>query len=874
MTSPTLSTHSSPSTQVSSSQEAAQRQFLQSIKAVIALQNRVPPIERCDRNQPLPLSFPQERLWMLDQLSGADSAYNIPLAFSLSGALDIDALEQSLQEIILRHESLRTRFFVSGGAPVQDILPDLEFKIQFINLCHLPAEQREQNISTLATSEANHPFDLNQAPLMRATLLKLEGQEHVFLLTLHHIIFDGWSEGILLGEISAFYRGLTAQQAAVLPPLMVHYPDYSNWQRCWLQGELQETLLNYWGKQLDAAPYVLRLPVRPDSVSSPCKRSRRQLLQLSPVLSQQLQEICKQEGKTLFVFMLTAFQVLLSQYTGQIDVRVCTAVANRNRKELTNLIGYFANLLVIRSHLSSELNFQDALDRVHRSVTGAFAHQDLPIQCLAQKPGFEQIAFAQVLFILQNTPSSLLQLDGVKVERLEIDTETTADFDLFLAITNRSEGLQCKLTYNSDLFEAAQGRQLLAHYQQLLEQIVMDTRQPLGTLCPLSDMEQQQLHVDHNYPLEPSKSAQRPISKTVQGRRNPNDPIELRLLTLWKEVLGQTSIGVTDNFFELGGGSLRALNLFNLIEKVFNRKLPLSALLQAPTIEQLAILIKQEQTQPWQSLVPIQTNGSQLPLFCIHGKGANILVFKALADLLRPDQPLFGLQQVRVLQGQQVEGIEDMAARYIDEIRTVQPQGPYRLAGFSLGGVIAFEIAQQLQLDGEEISFVGLFDTYGPNCFLSLNFWEKIQRHSWNLFRIGPKYLVKMTIKYLEYYGLLAASQVCGMLGRSLTPQQQKLTFGRALVAAEQNYEPQVYSGRLTLFRASDIPGDVWYYRPGGMPTPEDWRHKDPLHGWGPLAQQGVNVIDVPGHHSGMLKEPNVRILAQELDQCLKNSCV
>ncbi|MEO0377943.1 MAG: condensation domain-containing protein, partial [Cyanobacteria bacterium P01_A01_bin.17] len=704
------------------------------------------------------------------------------------------------------------------------------------------------------------------APLLRASILQIGERESVFLLTLHHIVFDGWSEGLLFHELSTLYLAYVSNAPSPLPDLTIQYPDYAVWQKQWLQAELQETLLKYWLPQLNNTPIELEIPTQYPRRKQQTRRSCARAFALPQPLSQSLTALSRQEGKTLFVVLLTAFKVLLTQYTGQPDVRVCTAVANRNRKELKNLIGYFVNLLILRSQLPAELNFQEALNQVHRVVTGAYAHQDLPIQLLAKQPDLEQTSFSQVLFILQNAPSQPLQLPGVSVERLGIDGQTAADFDLFFSMSETSSGLSGTLTYNRELFSEETVSQLLDHYQMVLERVVLDSKQSLFDLVPLSEVELKQLLNNRIHPQNDLN-----LTPEIIYTEGPRNATELKLIALWEKVLGVSAIKSTDDFFELGGGSLRALNLFALIEQTFNQKLPLATLLQAPTIEKLARVLNQNGAVEWSALVPIQPNGSEPPLFCVHGKGANILIFKALSSYLGPEQPLFGLQQVSALDGRQAtaDRIEDMATHYIREIRTVQPHGPYRLVGFSIGGVIAFEMAQQLKAEGEKITFVGLLDTFGPNCFKPLTLREKLIRRTRVLTRLGPKYPIKLAIKHAETSYYQIACRLYRLARRPLPYRLQKSTFGNALIGAERQYQPQPFYGPLTLFRASDAPGDVWYYRPGGMPTPDDWHSKDPQHGWGPLSTEEVKIIDVPGHHSGMLKEPHVKVLAKKVEQSL-----
>lgn len=353
----------------------------------------------------------------------------------------------------------------------------------------------------------------------------------------------------------------------------------------------------------------------------------------------------------------------------------------------------------------------------------------------------------------------------------------------------------------------------------------------------------------------------------------PRNPIELQLVRIWEQILDIEPISVTDNFFELGGDSLRALSLFTQIEQIFGKSLSLSTLLQTPTVEQLASVLSQEtESVAWSSLVPIQPHGSKPPFFCVHGNGANVLVFSDLARQLGPDQPFYGLQ-ARGVDGKQtaLSRIEDMAAFYIQELRTVQPQGPYFLGGFSSGGLVAFEMAQQLHKQGQKVAFLGLLDTFVPSCFKPVSFQTRVHRHVRNLFRFGPKHPLKMIKKsYLRAYNRTTCRlyQGLGVTWLNWPYQLKRRYIGICIRQAVRDYLPQVYPNQVTLFRASE-PSLGWYYLGRDFPTPDDWYDRDPQYGWGDLVGGRLETHDVPGNHGTMLKEPHVASLTEKLRACL-----
>lgn len=354
----------------------------------------------------------------------------------------------------------------------------------------------------------------------------------------------------------------------------------------------------------------------------------------------------------------------------------------------------------------------------------------------------------------------------------------------------------------------------------------------------------------------------------------PRNSIELQLAQMWEQVLEIQPISIIDNYFDLGGDSLRALRLFDLIEQTFGKKLSLATLIQAPTLEQLAEVLGQEtESVPFTSLVPIQPSGSKPPLFCMHGNGAHVLAFQDLAQYLGADQPFYGLQ-ARGVDGVStpLNRIEDMAAAYIEEIRAVQPEGPYYLAGFSSGGVVAFEMARQLHAKGEKVAFVGLLDTFVPGCFKKVTVPEWFSRQWRNFWRFGLKHPVKMAYRSLQRKWYFVYWNIYLLLASSLPYFWHRKYVGYSIRKAMRTYKFQPYAGKLTLFRATEVPGKGWYYYPSGMPTPDDWYTKDPEYGWGSLAEGGLETHDLPGNHSTILKEPHIQVLSNTLEACLEKA--
>ena len=454
---------------------------------------RVPPLRSFARVGDVPLAIAQQRLWFLDQFEAGSPIYIIPLAVHVQGMLHVEALEQSLGEIIQRHEALRTTFPGSEGRPVQHITSTLNVRIPVVDLTALAENLQRTQVRRLVREEIAVPFDLAQGPLLRSRLLRVGQQEHVLLLTLHHIISDGWSLNILLHELSLLYTSRLAGEPSSLSQLPIQYADFALWQREYLQGEILENQLFYWKEQLAGAPFVLSLPADHPRPAVQTFRGARHHFLLPRTLSAGLKELSHREGATLFMTLLAAWQILLSRYSGQDDLLVGTPIANRTHAQLEGLIGFFVNTLVLRGDLAGDPSFRTLLKRVREVCLGAYAHQDLPfeqlVEALHPQRDLSHTPLFQVLFALQNTPREFIELPGLSLHPLSVD-QTAARFELTLMMYETASGLTGSLEYNSDLFEVETIIRMAQHLRQLLESIVSNPEQRLSHLSLLTETEQ------------------------------------------------------------------------------------------------------------------------------------------------------------------------------------------------------------------------------------------------------------------------------------------------------------------------------------------------------------------------------------------------
>lgn len=456
------------------------------------------PIKPVARDKNLPLSFAQERLWFLDQLEGKNAAYNMAMALRFKGNLNLSALEQALKSLIERHEVLRTNFATCNGIPITLVRTTSNFSLPLVNLQNLSEVEQQAKVQQFVNKERLQPFNLENDSLIQGTLLQLQKKEHILLLTLHHIISDGWSMNLLRRELGIFYLAHTHKQenAIALPELPIQYIDFAYWQRERFAGEVLQQQLSYWKQQLDGAPPLLALPTDHPRPTIQTFNGAKQSQHLSQTLIETLKTLSQREGVTLFMTLLAAFKVLLSRYTGTQDIVVGSPVAGRNRNEVESLIGFFINTVVLRTHWDGNPSFRELLAKVKQVTLGAYEHQETPFEKLVEELQPERTLsynpLFQVWFNSINLESQALDLPGLTVE-LFSSPEAPAKFDLTLYVREQPEGIKLEWVYNQDLFNPETITWMTGHFQTLLEAIVAAPEQPIANLSLLSETERQRL---------------------------------------------------------------------------------------------------------------------------------------------------------------------------------------------------------------------------------------------------------------------------------------------------------------------------------------------------------------------------------------------
>ena len=448
-----------------------------------------------------PLSYAQQRLWFVEQLEPGTAAYNIPCALKLAGSLDRAALQRSLNEIVRRHETLRTSVIVHQDKPVQKIAPELELAVEERDLRDVPAGQRYDEARRLIEAIARVPFDLSHAPLMRVVLLQLGESDHILLVVMHHIVSDGWSIGVMVREFCQLYEAYVNGKESPLDELKIHYLDYAIWQHNWLKGAVLEEQLVYWRKQLTDVP-ALELPAD-YSRAHVQEQAGTVDWRLPEKLSSGLNELSQREGVTLFMTLLAAFQLLLSRYSGQNDIAIGTPIAGRRSTETEALIGFFINTLVLRTQIDSDVSFIELLQHVRTITLDAYAHQDVPFEKLVEElhpkrdPG--RTPFFQTMFVFQNAPQSAIELPGLELSEIEIGLGATK-FDVKITATKTKGMIRGNMEYRADLFRESSMRTLLERWERLLAEIVLYPHKKVRDLSMITESDEQRILAVWNDP--------------------------------------------------------------------------------------------------------------------------------------------------------------------------------------------------------------------------------------------------------------------------------------------------------------------------------------------------------------------------------------
>lgn len=829
-------------------EHATIRELAQYIDALpdAAVQATVRPVRR---GAALPLSHDQQELWLFEQLNPGTPTFNIPIAYRLRGALDIDVLERAFSAVVARHESLRTTFASDDGNPYQVIGEPFDLHLNRHQLTE-SSEPLARQIHQWLCNQAVRPFNLGQGPLMRGDILCLADDDYVLCVLVHHINIDGWSVGIVVKEVCTLYNAFLENAPSSLPPLALQFADFAVWQRTRIDTQSSPSMA-YWREKLAAPLPYITWPDDPTNVVRDPRQGAQIPLHIPREVVDALQRCDPGGGTSLFMKLLAVFNLLLYRYTGANEFVVGTISANRDFAELEHLIGFFIHTMTLRTKIDTDDGFESLLAQQKRVLLEAYAHQDLPLtarRAIAQEANNPR-PLIQVLFLMQSMDIPPLQLPGVKGEALNVDMGK-AIVDLTVEIYETEDGAQGWMEYNTSCFSAETVGRLIRLYQVLLEVVARDTRAPLSNLPTFEGIAQDDavpIPPVWDVPALPKRIRLTPANDTPQAREIPQDPLELQVSRLWGRILGKPQIYRHDNFFKIGGNSLLAVVMLSQIARSFGQRITPLRLYQSPTLSTFTALVRTENPMtPRTSVHPIRETGMRTPIFFV---GSTDLI-PPMADSLGPDQPLYSLNIFGLQEddgGYAFQSVPDIAARFVEDMRTVQPTGPYILGGYCRDTMVAYEMARQLEAEGETVSHLALVDVYWDTALVYPGWY----RHLRNTRKLGMAYVFakwkeRMKAnreKYNRFKSRFAAKR---QDETSLGQSHQDTLFINAYYDAVAASTLAPYGGDVTLYMASE-----W-----GLRDVPNWRR---------LVGGGVTIETIEACHYNIWRQPQIGLLGERI---------
>jgi thioesterase domain-containing protein/malonyl CoA-acyl carrier protein transacylase len=857
---------------------------------------RPPAVKPVDRSGALPLSFAQERMWLLYRFDPKGTAYNLPAGIELRGELSVQALARTYDAVVQRHEILRTRFREEGGRPVQEVLAGGDYRLPVVDLQALEPGPAEQEKLRLTLEQGRQPFDLSAGKLFRNALLRLEPRRHVFLSACHHIVTDGWSGGLSVAEVAVLYPAFVAGEPPPLPALPLQYGDFAAWQRGWLQGTVLDELVDFWRARLGDRPVLAELPLdRGRSASG--RRAARTSFRLGAGPLAALRSTAQRLDASLFMATMAGIVAWLHRYTGADDLTVGTAAASRHVPGTEDLLGVFINTLVLRCQDIGSATGAELMKKVRKAGVEAFAHQDLPFDKLVEALSPARDVHGQTLFrvmvAFNHEPPPTPHLPGLELEIVDLgERDDEAMFDLSLGLTDEGEVLTGSVQYNSSLFDASTVERWMGHLLRLLEALGSGSLVPVAKLPLLSAAEHHQLVTEWGTWGGQVAGFEVLAVEKILSLRVESSYGQVQPVGVWGQVVATAREGARVRSQEAPAGRFSATGelLLRVSEdeaperppaeaalnqaeegwrEVAERKSSLSSDKQRLLQERLAgrrRAPRRTVSTPSvaETLVSIQPLGDRLPLFCVHAVAGDVTSYVELAEHLDPDQPFFGLQAPGLIGGQApFSSLEAMAAHYVKAVRRVRPSGPYLLGGWSMGAVVSYEMAQQLRRQDLEVALVVMLEPAVPGQEqrtaaeagiasliedLEDRLGRRLSPHWREAVGPGPERQARYLLRLARESGFLEAG-----LGAGDSPQL--LQVYEANVAALQSYHPEPYGGDVVLVTVEH--------------GPEREGLKDARTFWRQQAGRGVTVHHVEGNHTTMLRKPHVRSLAEVLNRCL-----
>lgn len=763
-----------------------------------------------------PLTLNQKQVWSLNVLYPDSPAHHISTLLRIGRNVNEEAARKAIHYIGKRQEALRTSFNVQNGQPVQEIHPEFNLKVPFIDI-------EEKNLIQLATQEIRRPFKLNEHPLIRIIFYRIAPDNYAMFFMAHHIIWDGISNTLFFHEFNHCYQAFLEDRDPDLPPLKMSLKEYALNEMEYLHGAdfLEQTA--EWKKILKGPLPTLNLPgglVRPAKIRNDISTY---FFEIGKDKLLQLESYAQAKHLSVYHVLMTVYNVTLANITGTLDLIVGTPVHGRHHRDIRKAFGYFSNFLPVRSQLNADLSFKENISIILESLKNAFYNQQVPLDVLIREAG--QTLY-QTLFLYLDVTKELDVFEELKFEQIKIDRQAGhSDIDFYL-YKSRSK-IEIYVEYKKDLYSEDPIEHLVKVFNNVLDSILVNDEQPLPALGV-------------KFTMPRASNLKDKIKRFNKSSAIPQTQLHQDIAEIWKEALNLDEIGVEENFFDLGGHSILAVEIFNQINERYQIDLPLASIIEGITINGLVEKIQQEMSEQklpdfslFKHVVPLRVGTNAKNLFCFHGVGGNILNYYRLTDFVG-ELSFYGIQSAGVTSDTPLpQTIEEMASLYIEEIKLLSPKGPYHLAGGSMGGLLALEVAQQLKRSGDQVSALIMFDTFGPNRETTDTDADKknfFTRCLDSLQGRSDRFIKKIQFRYYQFINKAPPLEL-----RFFRVQENNLL-------AMNRYQVKPYDDSVILIRA---------------PKKRRGTYADPKLGWEGTLTGEFEIIEVDGSHEKLIENPS-----------------